>query len=68
MMDKEKTFEITGTHKEKGKTNKFNKTITASTENFAIEKLLSQIGSKHGAKRRNIVINEMKEQKGGIKK
>ena len=68
MSKEEKTFEITGTHQEKGKIHKFSKTIIAGSENFAIEKLMSQVGSKHGTKRRNIVINEMKEKKGGDSK
>jgi len=63
MKESIKTFEFTGTHIEKGKKKTFKKMVQASTENFAIEKLLSQIGSKHGTQRRHISIQEMKEQK-----
>ncbi len=56
----EKNFTITGTYKEKGNEKKFTKQMTAVNENYATEKIMSEIGSKHKIKRNKIQITEVK--------
>ena len=65
---KEKNFEIFGKFKAKGEEKKFTKQLTALNENRAAEKVMNLMGSKHGLKRRHIIINEIKEVKEWAKK
>lgn len=55
-----KKFEVIGVLKKRGPGHKFTKTVFASTENYAKEKVYALIGSKHKLKRRNVVIKEVK--------
>lgn len=59
----EKNYEIQGTIKIKEAEKKFSKLLSAINENRAAEKVMNLMGSKHGLKRRNIIINEIKEVK-----
>ncbi len=59
----EKTFTITGTYREKNEDKKFTKELNAFNENFAKEKVLSQIGSKHKIARNGIKISSIAEKK-----
>ncbi len=60
-MAESKNFEISGKFIEKNIEKKFTKEISALNEKFAIEKLVSQFGSRHKIARRNISIKEVKE-------
>lgn len=62
-MEKEKNFEISGDFLEKNCKKIFVKKISAVNQNFAAEKILSILGSKHGIRRRNIFLKEIKEVK-----
>ena len=59
----EKTFMVTGTYVEKKGEKKFAKEIGAQNENFAKEKVLSQVGSKHKVRRNAIKIRSITEKK-----
>ena len=59
----EKIFVLNGTYREQGKIKKFEKEIHAGNENFAKEKTLTEIGSKHKIKRHAIVIDTINEKK-----
>ena len=59
----EKNYEIQGTIKIKETEKKFSKHLTALNQSRAAEKVMNLMGSKHGLKRRNIIINEIKEVK-----
>jgi Ribosomal protein L20A (L18A) len=54
-------FEITGKFKPGFFWEKFTKTIESENEKNAIEKVNSIMGSKHGLKRRCIVVESVKE-------
>ncbi|MHA1270225.1 MAG: 50S ribosomal protein L18Ae [Candidatus Helarchaeota archaeon] len=56
-----KNFQIEGFYKKQKKQFNFKKVISAQTKNYAIEKVLSIIGSKHKVKRYNIEIIDVKE-------
>jgi len=59
----EKTFVINGTYRDQGEIKKFAKEINANNENFAKEKTLTEIGSKHKIKRQGIIITNITEKK-----
>ena len=59
----EKTFTIKGTYKEKNAMKKFVKEVTAVNQNYAKEKVLSIIGSKHKARRNKVKIESLEEKK-----
>lgn len=59
-----KFFKISGEFVEKSGKKPFQKIVSAFNENFAAEKVLATIGSKHGISRRNIFLKEIKEDKG----
>ncbi|HLC92160.1 MAG TPA: 50S ribosomal protein L18Ae [archaeon] len=59
----EKVFTIAGTYAEKSGEKKFTKEMSAINQNFAREKVLSQIGSKHGVLRNAIKIASITERK-----
>ena len=59
----DKTFTVSGTFKEKNEQKKFTKEMHAVNENFAREKVFSQIGSKHGIARNGIKIISVAEKK-----
>ncbi len=56
-------FEIKGQYKEKGKDHKFTMQARAETEKYAIDQIMSRIGSTHKIKRRQIAIEEVNEAK-----
>lgn len=56
-----KVFEVSGQYTQKGKTIKFAIEVKAESNNYAIDKVLCLIGSKHKIKRRQITLNETKE-------
>jgi len=58
-----KTFLVSGSYREKQEVKKFTKEIIAVNENFAKEKTLASIGSKHKTNRHQITINEVNEKK-----
>ncbi len=62
-MMEQKTFVITGSYKERQEERKFKKEITAVNENYAKEKTVSLIGSKHKIRRSSININGITEKK-----
>ena len=57
----EKNYEILGKFKVNGVEKKFSKHLSALNEIRAAEKVMNLMGSKHKLKRRNIIINEIKE-------
>lgn len=57
-----KDFEVTAEIEEKKGKKKFSLTISARNANYAAEKVLCIIGSKHKKSRRKIVVKEVKEQ------
>ncbi|MDO8538580.1 MAG: 50S ribosomal protein L18Ae [archaeon] len=59
----EKNYEIHGIIKKKEEEKKFSKHLTATSESRAAEKVMALMGSKHALKRRNIIINEIREVK-----
>ena len=56
-----KFFEVQGEIKEKDGKKKFTKKVKAESHGFASEKVMCLMGSKHKIKRRDIVLNEVKE-------
>ncbi len=58
---KYKVWRVTGEFRILDKKFKFNKEIVADKETHAREKILSEIGSRHGVSRRYIVISEIKQ-------
>jgi len=54
-----KKFQIIGIYKKERKEYPFKQTIIAQSENYAIHKLYSRIGSRHKVKRYNIKIEEV---------
>ncbi|HZX34143.1 MAG TPA: 50S ribosomal protein L18Ae [archaeon] len=56
----EKIFSVAGTFEKKGE-KKFSKEVSAANEKFAVEKVLSSMGSKHRLKRDRIKISAVKE-------
>ncbi len=60
--DTMKAFRIEGLYSPKGKEwYKFTKDVIANSENDALEKAYSLLGSKYGIKRRLIKVNAIKE-------
>lgn len=59
----DKTYKATGTYKDKGTTKKFMKEVTAVNENYAKEKILAGLGSKHKVTRYAIKIETFEETK-----
>ena len=57
-------FDVKGTFVEKEIEKNFSKQVVALNQNNAIEKTLSLFGSKHGIKRRQITVKEVKESEG----
>ena len=53
-------FEVHGNFKEKGKNKTFKKTVEATSEHRALEIVLSNLGSEQQAKRKDIVVHEVK--------
>lgn len=53
-------FEVHGQFKEKGKNKSFKKSVEATSEHRALELVLSQMGSEHQAKRKDVLIHEIK--------
>ena len=67
MAEKEKVdkiFQVSGEFLEKGKKKTFTKELKAFNTNYAAEKAVALMGSKHKIKRRHITILEVKEVKG----
>lgn len=58
---KSELFEVTGTYLEAKNMKKFTKRVDAFNEKYAMEKIMSLIGSKHKTKRKNIKITEVKK-------
>ncbi|MBI4210449.1 MAG: 50S ribosomal protein L18a [Candidatus Diapherotrites archaeon] len=58
-----KIYQIKGTYAADGQEHQFEKEIEAHSENFAKEKTLSLMGSKHKLKRNAVKIGEVKEKK-----
>lgn len=56
-------FRISGKFKQGIFVHKFSREILADSEKGALEKVLSEVGSKHKMKRRQIDIDEVKEVK-----
>ena len=56
-----KVFEISGEYKKKGEKKKFTTKTKAQSHGFASEKAMCLIGSRHKVRRRDIVLNEVKE-------
>lgn len=56
-----KIFQITGWFKHDNQKQEFTKEMRAQTKDGVIERLYSDIGSKHGVKRNLIHIKEIKE-------
>ena len=63
VVDKAKKFQIIGEIKKPLTTIPFTKTIDALTQSDAIEQLLSEMGSKHKAKRYEFKILQIEELK-----
>ena len=57
----EKEFTVTGKFTEKGREKKFSKKISCLNEAQARERTMQLFGSKNRIKRRNILIEEVKE-------
>ncbi len=66
-MKKEKVFEITGKIETKKTQQGFSKKVRAFNRKHAADKILALMGSKHGLKRREIAVTEIKEVKDGEK-
>jgi large subunit ribosomal protein LX len=58
-----KAFRIEGEFLMKDKWQKFTKEIASKSKNTALEYLLSDMGGRHRAKRKNIKIHDVKELK-----
>lgn len=61
-MAEEKIFEVKGDYKTSKGLQAFTKSINALNENHAKERTFALLGSKHGLKRREIKIKEVKNQ------
>ena len=59
----EKTFVLNGTYRDQREIKKFANEVLAVNENYAKEKTLSTMGSKHKVKRHAIFIDEITEKK-----
>ena len=59
----EKIWRVNGEYKKKKRVFSFNKEMLASNEARAREKILSELGSRHRVKRREITVSEIKELK-----
>jgi large subunit ribosomal protein LX len=59
----EKIFLVHGHFSKQGFEKKFEKKVKAVNEKQAMERILSQFGSKNKIKRRDILIEEVKEEK-----
>lgn len=53
-------FEVIGHFKEKEGQKSFKKTVEAASEQRALDKVLALLGSEQKAKRRDIVVHEVK--------
>jgi large subunit ribosomal protein LX len=62
-MSEVKTFRITGEIRKPSGRIRFSKEIRGATRQHAVETLYSQLGSKHKAKRFEIEISEITEEK-----
>jgi large subunit ribosomal protein LX len=60
-MDQVKMFNITGYVKKGGKKITFTKDVKALKESHALEKIYSEIGSRHKAKRFDIKVTKVQE-------
>jgi large subunit ribosomal protein LX len=60
-MDQVKTFKILGYIKKKGRRISFTKDVKALKDSDALEKIYSEIGSRHKAKRFDIKVVEVQE-------
>lgn len=54
-------YEVNGSYKEKSLWKKFSKEVNAESEEYAKEKTLCIIGSKHNVRRKDIRIEEVKK-------
>lgn len=61
----DKVFRIKGDFKKKNKKIEFNKEILSNSKDRAVERLYSEIGSKHAVKRNMIEIFDIEEIKPG---
>ena len=59
----EKKFIVTGEFEENKEKKKFSLTLEAESKNYAAEKAMCIIGSKHKKQRRKIFVHEVKEGK-----
>lgn len=64
-MSEQKKFEVVGKFKDKGDERKFKKTVTAQNPVQAVERTMQLFGSKNRIKRRNIIVDEVKEVREG---
>lgn len=64
-MSEHKGFEVMGKFLEKGKERKFRKVVQAPNSVQAIERVMQLFGSKNRIKRRNIIVDEVKELREG---
>ena len=64
-MSEKKSFEVIGKFKEKGLEKKFKKVVNAPNEAQAAERVMQLFGSKNKVKRRNIIVDGVKEVKEG---
>ena len=62
-MDQVKTFKISGYIKKKGRKISFTKDVKALRDSDALEKIYSEIGSRHKAKRFDIKVVDVQEVK-----
>ncbi len=60
-MSQVKTFEVTGYLKKSGRKIAFTKNLKALKESDALEKIYSEIGSRHKAKRFDVRVTNVKE-------
>ncbi|MFH0815649.1 MAG: 50S ribosomal protein L18Ae [Methanobacteriota archaeon] len=58
-----KAFKVTGTFRNRPGMQKFSKEVAAKGKDEAVEAIISVIGSKHRAKRREILIESVSEMK-----
>lgn len=61
----DKVFRIKGSFKKKRKKIEFIKEIISNSKDRAVERLYSEVGSKHAVKRNMIEISEIEEIKSG---
>ena len=62
-MSQVKTFRVTGYIKKSGRRISFTRDLKALKESDALEKIYSEIGSRHKARRFDIKVTEVKETK-----